>query len=427
MNSIGSVNIQEYYLFWNYSDWTPLHIAVWRHEVEQTRSLVNSSSVNREDSKGWTPVHLACASENSRIFYSHQVHKKNREGLYPTFEAGREKPPRGISYSIWDDNEPTNALGILEILLPHSLVGIRRSRFPTPLHCAANSGWLSHAQALVEAGSPVYTGPDCSPLCWAEGGSGGDHPVAVYLREILGERGLSMIEADHARAQRAPVGDCDDNEPFQPSNAGERSLPRLPFRISPTRRLELPGLPAEDLVDEPSLNALKEFGTNSEAPLAVKRVLPRPEPKQLSIDSNGLCQTCAGISFRELCRPKGYFHLRSVIQLQQSAMRCTFCKIIYEVLSEGNKLEQHARSQIIIRISNGIKRHRGICTDPPILRTLEFKLCAGCTCLRTDWSVWPPDRSKCHGTCEGNEVYVSIFSDKGECDTHLQLLDIILI
>ena len=100
---------------------------------------------------------------------------------------------------------------ILEILLEHQPdlgggeLGIHHSRFPTPLHCAANSGWLSHARALVGAGALVYTGPHCSPICWADGGSGGNQPVAVFLREILGEGGLAMIEDDHAELRRKNV------------------------------------------------------------------------------------------------------------------------------------------------------------------------------------------------------------------------------
>jgi len=81
--------------------------------------------------------------------------------------------------------------------------GLEDCDLPTPLHCAANSGWLSHARALFEAGAPVYTWPGCSPLCWVHGGSAGHNRVVEYLRDLLGDVGLALIDEDHARAGAA--------------------------------------------------------------------------------------------------------------------------------------------------------------------------------------------------------------------------------
>jgi len=79
-------------------------------------------------------------------------------------------------------------MGTLEMLLQHrpSLGG---TLFPTPLHCVVSSGWLSHVRALIEARALVYTGPECSPLCWAKNGCGGNLPATQFLRKQLGEVG----------------------------------------------------------------------------------------------------------------------------------------------------------------------------------------------------------------------------------------------
>jgi hypothetical protein len=98
------------------------------------------------------------------------------------------------------------------------------------------------------------------------------------------------------------------------------------------------------------------------------------------VGAQGLYQTCAEISFKDLCRNRGYFYLSFAALLRQSAKYCKFCKIINQVLDEDRQLDQHDKDQIIIRTSNGNKRHIGLCSDPPILRTLEFRLVANCTC-----------------------------------------------
>ena len=164
-------------------------------------SLANPSSANSEDSQGWTPVHLACASGDSEIFHSQQVSRQNNNRSYTGFEGGLHKILWGRSYD--GDNERATAIGILEILLQHypNFDGPQNqtgwSHCPTALHCAANSGWLSHARALVEAGAQVYTGPGCSPICWAKHPIGGDQAVTLFLKDMLGERGLAMVKEDH--------------------------------------------------------------------------------------------------------------------------------------------------------------------------------------------------------------------------------------
>lgn len=155
---------------------------------------------------------------------------------------------------------------------------------------------------------------------------------------------------------------------------------------------------------------------NREAASAARLFLPF-SATEIKIDSNGLCQICAGMSFKELCGSRGYVH-HHVARMQESAnlWHCRFCKVINEVLREEYRLNHHDRSRIIIGISNGNKGHRGVCTDPPILRTLEFKISAGCTCASgrstTPYSRGTLDFSECMGRCVTIEVLVSVFSEK---------------
>lgn len=390
------------------SDWTPLHIAVWNHDFAETRLLASPSSVNREDNQGWAPVHLACAAESSFIFLSHQISRRRSE----QFLSPSGKLPREVHYYS-EDEENAAAMRILEILLEHqpdlggSELSVHHSRFPTPLHCAANSGWLSHARALVGAGALVYTGPHCSPLCWADGGSGGNQPVAVFLREILSEGGLAMIEDDHAQEKRK----ADNDEELSVT------ADRADSHLQPGARRAI---------------LARILERNREAASAARLLLPFPAT-EIKISSNGLCQICSGMSFKELCRPRGYVH-HHVARMQESAnlWHCRFCKVINEVLREDNQLDQHDRSRIIMGISNGNKGHRGVCTDPPILRTLEFKISAGCTCSSgrstAPYSRGTLDFSGCVGRCVTVEVLVSIFSENGAYNVFLVIYrDIVLI
>jgi hypothetical protein len=113
--------------------------------------------VNREDNQGWTPVHLACAAESSFIFLSHQISRRRSEQIL----SPSGKLPRAVHYYSADEEEKAAARRILEIMLEHqpdlggSDSSVHRSRFPTPLHCAANSGWPSHARVLVGTGALV--------------------------------------------------------------------------------------------------------------------------------------------------------------------------------------------------------------------------------------------------------------------------------
>lgn len=261
----------------------------------------------------------------------------------------------------------------------------------------------------------MYTGPDCSPLCWAEGGSGSSDPVALYLREKLGERGLAMIKDDHTRHEQQRRGAGGENKDEVPSNAVEEDVFQLP---SKKRRLDLWSIPDDSSYNESSRAAVPDSIAElvmpdfEESP-KYRNVLPRPKPHSISINSDGLCQTCAGITFKELIRPRGYMHWSSSNFLRESARQCELCRIIYSAFNENPKIDPRDDYQVIIRISNGNKGHIGTCTDPDVLRTLEFRLSASCSCRSRDYSQQGVSRdfSKCRGSCEPlAEVLVNIYS-----------------
>lgn len=86
------------------------------------------------------------------------------------------------------------------------------------------------------------------------------------------------------------------------------------------------------------------------------------------------------------------------------------------VLGEHRSSDSYARNKVILRISNGDKSHKGMCTDPPILRNMEFILSAGCSCaaLMRSMEIISQDYSECRGSCDRLvEVSVSIYTKTG--------------
>lgn len=257
------------------------------------------------------------------------------------------------------EDERITSLAILEILLQHGAdVNVRAQDFCTPLHCAANSGWLSHAHTLVQAGANVYTGPRCSPLCWTKSGSGSSHLVAIYLRVELGDAGLTRIEQDHASQLQSP---CNNRFP-----RGEKPL----FKTQAHHRL----------------------------------------------NRHGHCSVCSEMSLEELVTPTGYKHL-SFQDLRRGATRCKLCSVILSLLTEGPEQSFNERSQVIIRASTNSYLYEMKDRSAAPVCSLEIKLSAGCTC---SYSYAPrdpepsPDFSNCRGNCRVlRESATAMFTDQG--------------
>lgn len=256
------------------------------------------------------------------LFGSHQISGRG----YSRFSSGGKRyvarewgPNRATSYLL-DKDERVDSLEILRILLrKRANVHSRALGFCTPLHCAANSGWLSHALALVRAGARVYTGPECSPLCWVKGGSGGDNLVARYLRGELGDPGLTLIEQDHARVS---------------GTLYKRVLPRheepMFFRTEPHCKSQ----------------------TSS------------------TVNADGLCTVCSGMTLQSFLVAPGFMHL-TFEELRRSAASCSFCRIIVSALAEGQPRWSGIEGQILISAPH----------EPDVpLDTLQIDRSAGCRC-----------------------------------------------
>jgi hypothetical protein len=380
-------------------DWTDLHYAVWNHDFDQVRSLARMGTINSLDSSGWSPLHLACTSEESHLFDIHQI---NARGL-TRFDSGKKYnrfawgPTRKHS-SISDNSERTQSMGILEILLENGASpNAKAKNFCTPLHCAANSGWASHAIALIDTGAEVYTGPKCSPLCWVKGGSGSSHPVARLLRDKLGPEGMKLIDEDHQR--EASSGNQAGNFPRAKPRAAVQDFLPLNREIPTPNRLN-------------QLGRTRLGAATSGLPLFQRKNEKRPAARP--VNSDGLCLTCANISLDDLVSKPGYIHLSSLELVRESAILCSFCKVIFALLGQGRKIDRGDVTQVIVRaIADELKYYQ----PGDILRMLELKLSAGCFCAKSYGAV---DRSldfkNCQGKCEVlATARVGIFTLEGIC------------
>jgi hypothetical protein len=277
-------------------------------------------------------------------------------------------------------------MGILEILLKNGADPNTVAKgFCTPMHCAANSGWTSHAIALIDAGAEVYTGPECSPLCWAKDGSGSNHPVARLLREKLGPEGMKLIE-DHQR-QRSYFSQGESvprPQPLATQPAVQPNLSRYGNARSRTTTLGQQRLQRDD----------------TERSQAVRPV-----------NSDRLCPTCANMSLDNLVRNPGYIHLPLKL-VRESTIFCSFCKVIFDVLGEGRKIVEGDVNQVIVQ---AVTNELGIYQLGQTLCMLELKLSAGCFC---DKSYGAIDRSLDFKNCRGEfetlkRAQVGIFTFEG--------------
>ena len=59
-------------------DWTDLHWAVWCQDLDPVKEILETykSDINTQDDQGWTPLHLACCSQNSELWVIHQMLKR---------------------------------------------------------------------------------------------------------------------------------------------------------------------------------------------------------------------------------------------------------------------------------------------------------------------------------------------------------------
>lgn len=243
----------------------------------------------------------------------------------------------------------------------------------------------------------MYTGPQCSPLCWAAGGSGGNYSVAILLREELGEHGLSMIEADHEReAQEARQQQLENYRQQMSAIVSDEELELQQALM--------------DSISEPQSTTTPSSKERALRAGRLPRSIPRPLLHGLP-NTHGLCPTCSRISFEETEKKPGYMHMPSLRDLKMSAARCKLCNLMLRLL--GDDMDDIAVSQIIVGASNG---NHSECSEPYRLRTLDFKISEGCTCNPSFESSEPnPYFPDCKGICKfKKQASVTIFTDEGE-------------
>ena len=139
----------------------------------------------------------------SRQIYDRGLHRYNIVDDYAGLLRLRRAWAPHRHRSFIDSNEQAISAAAVELLLAAGAdCTIKSHHCFTAMHCAANSGWLKVVKLLVEAGAPVYTGPECSPLCWADSLGLEDPGVRAYLQEKLGPDGMQKIMDDHERDAR---------------------------------------------------------------------------------------------------------------------------------------------------------------------------------------------------------------------------------
>lgn len=171
-------------------DWTDLHRAIWHQDCIATHLLADNISVHQKDDIGYTPLHLACSNTSSLLFKSRQLRDRGLSG-----------DKRSLQCLPFRESSEAAAVEMARTLLaagadPNVEAWPARSeeqkKLPwTPMHCAANSGWMDVAFLLLEHGGSAFSRTMCSPFCWADDGYklsplGVSRGEPSTMRELLG-------------------------------------------------------------------------------------------------------------------------------------------------------------------------------------------------------------------------------------------------
>ncbi|KLU91735.1 hypothetical protein MAPG_10684 [Magnaporthiopsis poae ATCC 64411] len=151
------------------SDWSDLHWAVWTQDLDSVKQILSTApaAAHAEDDLGWTPLHLACCSNTSRLWQTAQLEPRGLNGSAGigsilTSRPGASERYKVLAYTYSRSNglsddvglgsgnvaEPSVSFSIALELLHAGAVVNTQGRHP-PLHCAASSGWPDHLDALT--------------------------------------------------------------------------------------------------------------------------------------------------------------------------------------------------------------------------------------------------------------------------------------
>ncbi|KAH7179025.1 uncharacterized protein B0J16DRAFT_322513 [Fusarium flagelliforme] len=176
-------------------------LALWHRDVNKILRLASPTTVNIEDARGLTPLHLACSRSNSLAFNTHQE--------FPREFATSALPKPGMSMFPCRFRESESRA--VEICRPLVAAGAdvnakTLSGNWLPLHNATNTGWLDLVHFLLEKGSITFVEHGCSPFCWAEDGStfweqkNKKDEISKLLKFHLSDEQMELEHLKHSRA-----------------------------------------------------------------------------------------------------------------------------------------------------------------------------------------------------------------------------------
>jgi hypothetical protein len=211
---------------------------------------------------------------------------------------------------------------------------------PSPLDCAANSGWAYHLSTLLSLNISLSDSPSldrCTAICWASGPTEDHQRCYEYLRKKVGPDAWSRIRY---HAQRSHDG-CGPIHAFSwPTSDFQQWY--LDVVVPHISRPCLPG----------------SYGAVD---------LQRME----TLDS---CPVCSAISIEALISPTGYVHASSIYRLRLQAATCGLCKFLFSLVSHRTSITFESDvSQVILRAGKDLSSERKI-------STLMLQVSSGCYC-----------------------------------------------
>jgi hypothetical protein len=330
---------------------------VWCQNLDQVKGILAADSRNLDtrDDQGWTPLHLACCSKKSRLWDLHQIKNRNWRSNALTDRPGARSNYSMLAYtSSMLASTPSNFaeknvsfMIALELLQAGADVRSKAQRFCTPLHCAANSGWVDHVDALLYFGAPLFTYNECAPVCWATH-PGTDCRMALeYLQKRLGPDSWRRIQKH---------GHCDGGKLPDYTKPSQKFIDWYMKDLTPnTSRPCLPGSSGAVMIE--------------------------------SISSALLCSLCKAISIEELSSPSGYIHAESLHTLKELSKDCRSCRFLFHSLkTRRSTTARKDISQVILRTALSCNK----------ISTLKLQLSGGCYCNESR----SLDFESCKGHCD---------------------------
>jgi hypothetical protein len=359
------------------SDWTDLHWAAWCQDLDGVKGILATDLkgiINIQDDQGWTSLHLACCSENSKFWAVHQLAQRNLDSRTSPGSDLTKRPGANSKYTMlayassryarspMNFEQKTVAFMIaLDLLQAGADVAPKAQGFCTPLHCAVNSGWIDHIDALLFFGASLRAGDECSPVYWVSGSSGDylrreDHErTRDYLQKWLGPDAWNRIRND-----------------------GGLTNDRLPEYSWPSQRF-------------------RDWYFMDFFPNTSRGCLPGARAAVSLAETSTACSLCKAISIGSLSSPPGYLHAKSLHDLERSSSSRSICSPFFTLLKIRLPLMTESDiSQVVLR--SGID----VGTTGPMGTTsvLKLQLSSGCFCnAREVIEKRSLDFSSCTGKC----------------------------